>query len=79
PNPFNPSTKIKFALRNDRVVLLNVYDVLGIRVATLFDGKAEANKIYEVEFDATELSSGIYIYRLESDSFFESRKMLLVK
>ena len=89
PNPFNPSTKIKFAVRNKSKVRLIVYNVLGNQVATLFNDEAEANKVYEVEFSATggsassgnafALPSGIYIYRLESDSFVESHKMLLIK
>ncbi len=79
PNPFNPATKIKFALAETQNAKLIVFDILGNEVAALFNGIAEGGKVYEKEFDAKELSSGIYIYRLESDSFGESRKMLLIK
>ena len=79
PNPFNPSTSIRFAVKREQEIKLNVYDILGNKVATLFDNKAEANRVYEVDFSGKTLSSGIYIYRLESDSFIESNKMLLLK
>jgi Secretion system C-terminal sorting domain len=79
PNPFNPATKIRFAVKTDREVKLNVYNTIGCLVATLFNGTVEANRVYEVEFNGKELSSGIYIYRLESGSIIESHKMLLVK
>jgi Secretion system C-terminal sorting domain len=79
PNPFNPATKIQFAVKVDREVKLNVYNAIGCLVATLFNGKADANRVYEVEFNGKDLTSGIYIYRLESGSFIESHKMLLVK
>ncbi len=79
PNPFNPSTRIRFAVNNEQEVKLKVYNTIGCLVATLFNGKADANRVYEVEFNGKEFSSGIYFYRLESGSFIESNKMLLVK
>ena len=60
-------------------VVLKVYDVIGNEVAVLFNGQAAANKVYEREFDATNLSTGIYFYRLTTDSKVENRKMLLIK
>jgi Secretion system C-terminal sorting domain len=79
PNPFNPATKIKFAIKSSQNVKLNVYTVLGDLVKTLFNGKAESNRVYSFEFNGESLSSGIYIYRLESGSFSESHKMLMLK
>jgi hypothetical protein len=78
PNPFNPSTSIKYAVSNQQFVLLKVYDVLGNEVATLVN-EEKAPGHYEVEFNAAGLSSGIYIYRLQSGDFVQSRKMLLLK
>jgi hypothetical protein len=79
PNPFNPSTTIKFALAENQLAVLKVYDVIGNQIAVLFDGLAESNKVYEKKFDATNLSSGIYFYRLEASGKFEIKKMLLLK
>jgi len=83
PNPFNPSTKIKFSIpfveTRDRVsVQLKVYDVLGNEVATLVNEEKSAGS-YEVEFDGTGLTSGIYFYRIEAGSFIETKKMILIK
>jgi len=79
PNPFNPTTKIKFALSETQSAKLVIYDILGNEVAVPFDGTAEGGKIYDVEFKGENLSSGIYFYRLETDSKVENRKMLLLK
>jgi hypothetical protein len=79
PNPFNPSTKIKFALSETQSAKLVVYDVLGNEVIIPFNGTAEGGKVYEAEFNGENLSSGIYFYRLETDSKVENRKMLLIK
>ncbi len=68
PNPFNPSTSIKYAISNKQFVSLKVYDVLGNDVATLVSEQKPAG-IYEIEFDASNLSSGIYYYRLVAGSF----------
>jgi photosystem II stability/assembly factor-like uncharacterized protein len=78
PNPFNPSTKISWQSSAAGWQTLKVYDVLGNEVATLVDEyKPDGN--YEVEFDAGELSSGIYFYKLIAGSFMETKKMLLMK
>jgi hypothetical protein len=79
PNPFNPATSIKFGFNNDTEVKLLVFDQIGNRVATLFNGKAEAGRIYNAEFNAAGLASGIYFYRLETPLKSEVRKMLLMK
>jgi hypothetical protein len=85
PNPFNPSTRIKFAVAETQKAELKVFDILGNEVAVLFNGIANGGKVYETEFKAVNLSSGIYFYRLVLDSFreietnVEYRKMLLIK
>ncbi|MBI4535074.1 MAG: S8 family peptidase, partial [Ignavibacteriae bacterium] len=78
PNPFNPSTVITFTLPVAERVSLQVFDLLGRRVATLIDGDRGAG-IHNVEFDASSFSTGIYYYRLNAGSFTETKKMLLVK
>ena len=85
PNPFNPSTKIKYTIPNVTLsgvegsrVQLKIYDVLGNEVATLVDEYRVAGS-YEVEFNANNLSSGIYFYKLTSGSFTETKKMILLR
>jgi len=78
PNPFNPSTVIGFSLTKTSDVTLKVYDVLGKEVATLIDANKEAGN-YNVEFNASKLASGVYIYRLRSDNLVESKKMVLLR
>ncbi|MBL0062822.1 MAG: T9SS type A sorting domain-containing protein [bacterium] len=78
PNPFNPSTEISFDMPYGAPATLKVYDILGREVATLADGILEAGT-HRVTFDGTGLASGVYIYRLESNNFAQSRKMVLMK
>ncbi len=78
PNPFNPSTKISWQSPVGSHQTLKVYDVLGNEVATLVDEFREAGR-YEITFDASNLSSGIYFYRVQAGSFVETKKMILVK
>jgi hypothetical protein len=78
PNPFNPSTVIAFQLPETSSVTLKVYDVLGRPVASLVNGTMPAGR-HEVSFDASRLSTGVYIYRLQAGSFVTSRQMMLVK
>lgn len=78
PNPFNPSTNIQFGLPVSSNVSLKVYDQLGKEAATLVSGVKNAGT-YEVSFDASSLSSGIYFYKLEADNFTSVKKMILVK
>jgi hypothetical protein len=78
PNPFNPSTKISWQSPVGSHQTLKVFDVLGREVATLVDEYREAGS-YEVEFNASELTSGVYFYQLRSDGFVETKKMILVK
>jgi hypothetical protein len=78
PNPFNPVTNIKYQLPELSFVTLKVYDVLGEEVATsVNEGKPAGN--YEVVFNRIKLSSGIYYYKLQSNNFIETKKMVLMK
>ncbi len=88
PNPFNPSTTIKYSIpfvdtrrpatAGSPHVTLKVYDILGRDVATLVNAEQQTGN-YEVQFDASTLTSGIYFYHLQSGSFMESRKMILLR
>ncbi len=78
PNPFNPTTKIRFDVPKASHVKLIIYNALGQEVETLVDKKLGASS-YEVEFNATNLSSGLYFYKLVTDSFVSTKKMLLLK
>jgi spore coat protein A len=78
PNPFNPTTSIRFAVPRDGHVKLVIYDVAGRNVATLIDGDVPAG-YHTVELDAGALGSGVYFYKMVADRFVEMRKMLLVK
>lgn len=85
PNPFNPSTKIKFAIppglsvnHNELKVTLTVYDMLGRELVTLINEPLGAG-VYEIEFDGTDLPSGVYFYRFIMGNYIQSNKMLLLK
>lgn len=78
PNPFNPATKITFTLTKAGVTRLSVFNVLGQKVADLVSGKLQAG-YHEIEFNAVNLSSGVYLYRLESNGNSIMKKMLLLK
>jgi hypothetical protein len=78
PNPFNPITTIKYSIPVDRFVMLNVFNVIGEKVSSLVD-EFKTSGSYHVVFDAGNLSSGIYFYRLQVGSFIETRKMILMK
>jgi hypothetical protein len=78
PNPFNPSTAISYQLPVAGNVSLKVFDMLGKEVATLVNARQEAGA-YTVNFNANNLSSGVYFYRLQAGNFVQTRKMMLVK
>jgi len=78
PNPFNPATNIKFALPNSGNVSLKVYDRLGREVSTLAEGFRSAGT-YEINFDASALTSGVYFYKLVTNDVSFTKKMMLVK
>lgn len=78
PNPFNPSTLIKYSVPENSFVTLKVYDILGKEVATLVN-EQKSQGSYEVQFDAGRLSSGTYIYQLKTNNFIENKKMIIEK
>jgi hypothetical protein len=78
PNPFNPSTKINYSLQAAGRVSLKVFDVLGREVMTLVNEHQNAG-LHTVQMNASHLSSGMYIYRLEAGSFTSVKKMMLLK
>ena len=78
PNPFNPSTSIRYSIPNSEFVRLKVYDILGREVATLVNEEKPAGS-YGVEFNASQLSSGIYYYTIKTGNFVGTKKMILLK
>ncbi|MFH1422421.1 MAG: T9SS type A sorting domain-containing protein, partial [Planctomycetota bacterium] len=78
PNPFNPATNIKYNLPQDSFVELKIFDVLGREITTLVNEKQESGN-YSIQFDASNLPSGIYIYRIVSGKFTQTKKMILLK
>lgn len=80
PNPFNPSTKISFTIPGgiNHKIVLKVFDLLGNEVAKLLDEFKSAG-VYVIEFNASELKSGVYIYQLSAGNYFNSRKMIYIK
>jgi plastocyanin len=78
PNPFNPSTVINYQLPVSGNVTLKVYDILGKEVATLVDEYHPAGN-YDVEFNAAELTNGIYFYKLQAEKYSETKKMILLR
>jgi hypothetical protein len=79
PNPFNGGTQITFSVRLTGNTVLSVYNLLGQKIITLFEGIATANTIYSITFDAKNLPSGIYLYSLHTDSGVEVKRMCLLK
>jgi hypothetical protein len=78
PNPFNPSTKIKFDLPKSEFINLKVYNILGEEIAIVVSNKLQAGN-HTYEFDGSNLSSGIYFYRIEAGEFQDVKKMILLK
>jgi hypothetical protein len=78
PNPFNPTTNIRFQIADFGFVSLKVYDVLGNEITTLVNEEKPVGS-YEVEFNASNLPSGVYFYRLQAGSFNQIKKMILLK
>ena len=78
PNPFNPSTTIRYGLPSRSHVTLTVFNTLGQQVATLVQGEQEAG-YHEVQFDASSLASGVYLYRLQAGDFVHTNRLLLLK
>jgi hypothetical protein len=78
PNPFNPSTKIRYQLPASSEVQLVIYNVLGQEARILVSERQAAGQ-YQVEWDASDFASGVYFYRLQTEGFVEIKKMILVK
>jgi len=78
PNPFNPSTTIRFSLPKETQLKINIYNMLGELVETLAEGNYETG-YHKVTFNASTLPSGVYIYRIESSDFVQTKKMLMIK
>jgi ATP-dependent helicase YprA (DUF1998 family) len=78
PNPFNPTTQIKYSIKENGLVSIRVFDVLGKEVAVLIKEEQPAGE-HRVNFDGSNLSSGIYFYTITAKDFHQTKKMLLVK
>ncbi|MDD5608649.1 MAG: M1 family aminopeptidase [Ignavibacterium sp.] len=78
PNPFNPVTKIKFTLASNEYTTLKVYDIIGKEITTLVNNQMEKGH-YEINFDASNLPSGVYFYTLNAGGYKETRKMILMR
>jgi hypothetical protein len=78
PNPFNPTTTIRFTIPHSLHVTLKVYDILGKEIATLVDEEKNPGS-YEAKFDASNLPSGVYFYRIRAGEFNQTKKMVLMK
>lgn len=78
PNPFNPSANIRYQITKNSFVTLKIFDILGREVITLINENLKAGK-YEVAFDGSKLSSGIYFYKLTADNFTDIKRMVLIK
>ena len=79
PNPFNPVTKIDFELPVDCNVTIKVYDITGRELAVLLNNEFKTADYYTITFDAPNLASGVYFYRLTTDGFIETKSMMLIK
>jgi hypothetical protein len=78
PNPFNPTTTIRFSLKTKSFVSLKVYDILGRQVTTLVNEEMSAGNFSRI-WNAANISSGIYFYRLQAGSFMDTKKLVLLK
>lgn len=78
PNPFNPSTNIRYEIPKNGLVKLVVYDLLGTEIKTLINEFQQAG-IYSVQFDGSSLASGVYYYKIEADTFLDTKSMILIK
>jgi hypothetical protein len=78
PNPFNPSTIIQYQVPSIGIVTLKIYDILGREVAALVNEEKRLGK-YDVQWNASNMPSGVYFYRLHAGSFIETKRMILLK
>jgi hypothetical protein len=78
PNPFNPTTKIKYSIPTESIVSIKVFDILGNEIRSLVSEKQEQGN-YEIDFDGRDLVSGIYLYKIQTGTFSQVKKMLILK
>ena len=78
PNPFNPTTKIQYSLPQYSTVIIKVFDILGREIATLVNKDQPAGN-YSIDFNASNLPSGIYLYKLQARNYIDTKKMILIK
>jgi len=78
PNPFNPVTKIKYTIPKAEFVSIKVFDILGGEIATLVSEEKQTGN-FEVEFNGSNLASGIYVYRMQAGNFTDAKKFVLIK
>ena len=78
PNPFNPTTNIRYSIPNSENVQIKIYDLLGRELQTLVNEFKQAGT-YELEFDATDISSGVYFYRIQAGDYVDTKKMVLLR
>ena len=78
PNPFNPTTNISYSILNTAKVTLKIYDVLGREIKTLVNSEQRPGR-YNVTFDARDLSSGVYFYKLSAGNYIATKKLMLIK
>ncbi|MBI5403263.1 MAG: T9SS type A sorting domain-containing protein [Ignavibacteriae bacterium] len=77
PNPFNPATNIKYQIANNKFISLKVFDILGKEIESLVNEKQSAGT-YEVNWNGSQYPSGVYFYRLVTDGFTDTKKMILI-
>ena len=79
PNPFNPNTTLSYSLPKESIVKLSVYDVMGREIAIVVDNETKSAGVHTVPFNAERLSSGVYFYKLQTNGYTETKRMLLLK
>jgi len=79
PNPFNPTTKIDFMVFSNQSATLKIFNSLGQEITTLLDGQVQSGKQYSLDFNGTNLPSGLYFYQLQTLNFTETKSMMLIK
>jgi len=78
PNPFNPTTSIEFGIREKGNVRISIHNILGEEIKVLLDGEKEAG-YYSTDFNASDLPSGVYFYRMQTGKFIDTKKMILLR